>query len=100
MRKKSSTSSKSKNEVIKDENYKYTEFEEEKKICIIDWEVRPGGLLVQKRVGISAEENSVAGPMIKIKVSYDSCYHDIVVPAESTFGKPLNFCTFDIVDHS
>ncbi|XP_004240412.1 BAG family molecular chaperone regulator 4 [Solanum lycopersicum] len=86
MRKKSSTSSKSKNEVIKDENYKYTEFEEEKKSCIIDWEVRPGGLLVQKRVGISAEENSVAGPMIKIKVSYDSCYHDVVVPAESTFG--------------
>lgn len=85
MRKKSSTSSKSRNGVIKDEN-KYTEGEEETKACIIDWEVRPGGLLVQKRVGVSAEENFVAGPMIKIKVSYDSCYHDVIVPAESTFG--------------
>ncbi|XP_060175016.1 BAG family molecular chaperone regulator 4-like isoform X2 [Lycium barbarum] len=86
MWKKSSTSSKSsRNEVIKDEN-KYTEGEEKNKACIIDWEVRPGGLLVQKRVGVSAEANSVAGPMIKIKVSYDSCYHDIIVPAESTFG--------------
>ncbi|KAM3309378.1 BAG family molecular chaperone regulator 4 [Capsicum chacoense] len=86
MRKKASTSSKSKNEVIKDEN-KYTEGSEvENKACIIDWEVRPGGLLVQKRVGVFVEENSVAGPMIKIKVSYDSCYHDVIVPAESTFG--------------
>ncbi|XP_059297714.1 BAG family molecular chaperone regulator 4-like [Lycium ferocissimum] len=86
MWKKSSISSKSgRNEVIKDEN-KYTKGEEENKACIIDWEVRPGGLLVQKRVGVSAEANSVAGPMIKIKVSYDSCYHDIIVPAESTFG--------------
>ncbi|KAM3376252.1 BAG family molecular chaperone regulator 4 [Capsicum galapagoense] len=86
MRKKASTSSKSKNEVIKDEN-KYTEGSEvENKACIIDWEVRPGGLLVQKRVGVSVEENSVADPMIKIKVSYDSCYHDVIVPAESTFG--------------
>lgn len=89
MRKKSSTSSKSRNEVFKDEN-KYTEFVEENKSCIIDWEVRPGGLLVQKRVGVSVEENSVAVPMIKIKVSYDSCYHDVVVPAESTFGKPVD----------
>ncbi|KAJ8535617.1 hypothetical protein K7X08_023337 [Anisodus acutangulus] len=86
MWKKSSTSSKSsRNEVIKDDN-KYIEGEEENKACIIDWEVRPGGLLVQKRVGVSAEANSIAGPMIKIKVSYDSCYHNLIVPAESTFG--------------
>ncbi|CAN4101859.1 unnamed protein product [Withania somnifera] len=86
MRKKSSTSSKSRNhEVIKDE-HKYTEGEVETKGCVIDWEVRPGGLLVQKRVGVSSETNSVVGPMTKIKVSYDSCYHDVIVPAESTFG--------------
>nr|XP_016488826.1 PREDICTED: BAG family molecular chaperone regulator 4-like isoform X2 [Nicotiana tabacum] len=80
---KLSFSSKRRNEV-KDEN-KYTESEEEN-VCIIDWEVRPGGLLVQKRIGVSGEANFVAGPMIKIKVSYDSCYHDLTVPAESTFG--------------
>ncbi|MCD7468979.1 hypothetical protein HAX54_007548 [Datura stramonium] len=87
MRKKSSTSSKSRNEVINNKN-KYTEGEEVNKVCVIDWEVRPGGLLVQKRFGVSAEENSVAAglSMIKIKVSYDSCYHDVIVPAESTFG--------------
>lgn len=84
---KLSTSSKRRNEA-KDEN-KYTE-SQEVNVCIIDWEVRPGGLLVQKRSGVSAEANFVACPMIKIKVSYDSCYHDLTVPAESTFGKSLD----------
>ncbi|KAB1225734.1 BAG family molecular chaperone regulator 4 [Morella rubra] len=48
----------------------------------IDWELRPGGMLVQKRdVG-----DASSGPMIKIKVSHDSYHHDITVPAQSTFG--------------
>ncbi|KAF8394887.1 hypothetical protein HHK36_018825 [Tetracentron sinense] len=47
-----------------------------------NWELRPGGMLVQKRddgVGDS-------GPMIKIKVSHGSSHHEINVPAQSTFG--------------
>ena len=48
----------------------------------IEWELRPGGMLVQKRnVG-----DASSGPMIKIKVSHGSYHHDIDVPAQSTFG--------------
>ncbi|KAL5580689.1 hypothetical protein UlMin_013131 [Ulmus minor] len=49
---------------------------------VIDWEVRPGGMLVQKReIG-----DSSSGAMIKIKVSHGSYHHDISVPSQSTFG--------------
>ncbi|XP_011623045.1 BAG family molecular chaperone regulator 4 isoform X2 [Amborella trichopoda] len=48
----------------------------------IEWEMRPGGMLVQKRDdGVSS-----SGPMIKIKLSHGSYQHDISVPAHSTFG--------------
>ncbi|XP_044473712.1 BAG family molecular chaperone regulator 4-like isoform X2 [Mangifera indica] len=48
----------------------------------IDWELRPGGMLVQKR---DAGDGS-SRAMIKIKVSYGSYHHDLTVPAQSTFG--------------
>ncbi|KAK8988459.1 hypothetical protein V6N11_029849 [Hibiscus sabdariffa] len=48
----------------------------------IEWELRPGGMLVQKRnMGDSSSD-----PMIKIKVSHGSYLHDIALPAQSTFG--------------
>jgi hypothetical protein len=48
----------------------------------IGWELRPGGMLVQKRdIG-----DASSGTMIKIKVSHGSYHHDITVPAQSTFG--------------
>ncbi|XP_039017462.1 BAG family molecular chaperone regulator 2-like [Hibiscus syriacus] len=48
----------------------------------IEWELRPGGMLVQKRnMG-----DSSSAPMIKIKVSHGSYHHDIALPAQSTFG--------------
>lgn len=57
----------------------------------IDWELRPGGMLVQKRdIG-----DASSGPMIKIKVSHGSYYHDVIVHAQSTFGNHLfNFIYF------
>ncbi|XVF68479.1 hypothetical protein PTKIN_Ptkin11bG0006100 [Pterospermum kingtungense] len=48
----------------------------------IEWELRPGGMLVQKRNSGDAS----SGPMIKIKVSHGAYHHDIAVPAQSTFG--------------
>ncbi|MBA0827114.1 hypothetical protein Goarm_011914 [Gossypium armourianum] len=48
----------------------------------IKWELRPGGMLVQKRDMGDAS----SGPIIKIKVSHGSFHHDITVPAQSTFG--------------
>ncbi|KAL7173121.1 hypothetical protein ACSBR2_032568 [Camellia fascicularis] len=55
---------------------------------IIDWELRPGGMLVQKRGGVVESDGGggCGGPMIKIKVSHGSSHHDITIPAQSTFG--------------
>ncbi|XP_019188272.1 PREDICTED: BAG family molecular chaperone regulator 4-like [Ipomoea nil] len=65
---------------------------------VIDWEVRPGGLLVQRRSSCGDSSSPVnsapsdatttgVGPIIKIKLSFDSCYHDVTIPAQSTFGE-------------
>lgn len=48
----------------------------------IDWELRPGGMLVQRRdEGVEA-----AGPMIKVKASHGSYQHEVYIPAQATFG--------------
>lgn len=51
----------------------------------IDWELRPGGMLVQKRETGDAS----SGHMIKIKVSHGSSHHDFTISAHSTFGNHL-----------
>ncbi|KAL2621934.1 hypothetical protein R1flu_002139 [Riccia fluitans] len=50
----------------------------------IDWELRPGGMLVQKRDPDGAAAQN--GPMIKVKVSHEHFSHDISIPAQATFG--------------
>ncbi|KAL2500218.1 Ubiquitin-like superfamily protein [Abeliophyllum distichum] len=49
----------------------------------IKWELRPGGMLVQKR---DCKESGGEG-MIKIRVSTVSQWHDISIQATSTFGE-------------
>ncbi|OMO97616.1 hypothetical protein COLO4_14493 [Corchorus olitorius] len=65
-----------------------------------DWEVRPGGMLVQRR---DEQEDhlhphkdnhetvaaSSGGPMIKINISHGPAQHELFVPAHSTFGSFL-----------
>ncbi|KAL8528141.1 hypothetical protein ACS0TY_005810 [Phlomoides rotata] len=50
----------------------------------IKWELRPGGMLVQKREN---QENSDEEVMITVRVSTVSKWHDISVQATSTFGE-------------
>ncbi|KAL7094907.1 hypothetical protein ACP275_11G134300 [Erythranthe tilingii] len=50
----------------------------------IKWELRPGGMLVQKR---ESNENSSGEVMITIRVSTVSKWHDISVQPTSTFGE-------------
>lgn len=45
-----------------------------------EWEVRPGGMLVQRRDG------EAAGPAIRIRVSYGATFREVLVPAQATFG--------------
>ncbi|KAK9043343.1 hypothetical protein V6N11_071688 [Hibiscus sabdariffa] len=47
----------------------------------IEWDLRPGGMLVQKREMGDAS----SGPMVIIKVSHGFYHHGITVPAQSTF---------------
>uniref|UniRef100_A0A5B6YY12 BAG family molecular chaperone regulator 4 n=1 Tax=Davidia involucrata TaxID=16924 RepID=A0A5B6YY12_DAVIN len=77
--KRSSTTSK-KGGVVENTGYIYNEE------VSIDWELRPGGMLVQKRGVGSGSAAATSGPMIKIKVSHGSYHHDVTVPAQSTFG--------------
>ncbi|PIA32397.1 hypothetical protein AQUCO_04500182v1 [Aquilegia coerulea] len=61
----------------------------------IDWELRPGGMLVQKREDEDDNDNDndydydgvvASGPLINVKVSHGSTLHEIKVPAQATFG--------------
>jgi hypothetical protein len=47
----------------------------------IDWEVRPGGMLVQKR-----ESGKGVGEVITVRVSTGLSWHDVSIGATSTFG--------------
>lgn len=51
----------------------------------IKWELRPGGMLVQKR-----ECKEITDEMIVVRVSTVSYWHDISIQATSTFGKHLS----------
>ncbi|KAG9158455.1 hypothetical protein Leryth_013196 [Lithospermum erythrorhizon] len=50
-----------------------------------EWEVRPGGMLVQKRS--DAEENRPPPPTIRVRVKYGSIYHEINISSQATFGE-------------
>ncbi|KAL4557116.1 hypothetical protein LXL04_035286 [Taraxacum kok-saghyz] len=50
------------------------------------WEVRPGGMLVQKR-DPDAETNRIPPPTIRVRVKYGSIYHEININSQATFGE-------------
>ncbi|KAI3453655.1 hypothetical protein Pfo_010318 [Paulownia fortunei] len=50
------------------------------------WEVRPGGMLVQKRTSDS-NQNFNPVPNIKVRVKYGSSYHEVVLRSEASFGE-------------
>lgn len=49
------------------------------------WEVRPGGMLVQKRT-IDSNQNSLTVPTIKVRVKYGSFYHEVNISSQASFG--------------
>lgn len=54
-----------------------------------EWELRPGGMLVQKRT--DGDQNSVPPPTIRVRVKYGSIYHEIRISSQASFGKFLFF---------
>ena len=51
-----------------------------------DWELRPGGMLVQKR-NPDSDRISIPPPTIRVRVKYGSIYHEISINSQATFGK-------------
>ncbi|OIW12504.1 hypothetical protein TanjilG_04668 [Lupinus angustifolius] len=52
----------------------------------IEWEMRPGGMLVQRRTGHS-DLNPVQTPTIRVRVKYGSTYHQLNISSQATFGE-------------
>ncbi|XP_019149772.1 PREDICTED: BAG family molecular chaperone regulator 1-like [Ipomoea nil] len=50
-----------------------------------EWEMRPGGMLVQKRDPDS--DNLPPPPTIRVRVKYGSVYHEINISSQATFGE-------------
>lgn len=58
---------------------------------VMNWELRPGGMLVQKR-NSDSNQNSVSVHTIGVRVKYGSSYHEIHINAQASYGNknPLN----------
>ena len=48
----------------------------------IDWEMRPGGMLVQKRT----DKSDSSAPNVRIRVAYGALRYEIFVNSQATFG--------------
>lgn len=53
-----------------------------------DWELRPGGMLVQKR-NPDSDRASAPPPTIRVRVKYGSIYHEMNISSQATFGKTI-----------
>ncbi|KAL6541786.1 BAG molecular chaperone regulator 3 [Orobanche gracilis] len=50
-----------------------------------EWELRPGGMLVQTRT--DTDHDRVPPPTIRVRVKYGSIYHEIRISSQATFGE-------------
>ncbi|CAN1180608.1 BAG family molecular chaperone regulator 1 [Linum perenne] len=51
-----------------------------------EWELRPSGMLVQKR-NPDSDHRSIPPPTIRVRVKFGSTYHQINISSEATFGE-------------
>uniref|UniRef100_A0A0D9XFU0 Ubiquitin-like domain-containing protein n=1 Tax=Leersia perrieri TaxID=77586 RepID=A0A0D9XFU0_9ORYZ len=51
-----------------------------------EWEVRPGGMLVQKR-SPDGDAPAAAVPNIRVKVKFNGVYHEIYINSQASFGE-------------
>ncbi|TVU08852.1 hypothetical protein EJB05_42272 [Eragrostis curvula] len=51
-----------------------------------EWEVRPGGMLVQKR-SPDADAPTAPVPNIRVKVKFNAVYHEIYINSQASFGE-------------
>ncbi|KAF5736361.1 BAG family molecular chaperone regulator 2-like [Tripterygium wilfordii] len=56
----------------------------------VEWEMRPGGMLVQKR---SDNKTEIPGPKFRIRVAYGALRYEIFVNSQATFGEVKKLLT-------
>ncbi|KAG9439399.1 hypothetical protein H6P81_019564 [Aristolochia fimbriata] len=49
----------------------------------VEWELRPGGMLVQKR----GEQSASLAPIFRVRVAYGALRYEISISSQSTFGE-------------
>ncbi|XP_068635366.1 BAG family molecular chaperone regulator 1 [Aristolochia californica] len=54
--------------------------------AVVDWELRPGGMLVQKR-NPDSDRDSALAPVVKVRVKYGSSMHEVFISSQATFGE-------------
>eukprot|EP01018_Ginkgo_biloba_P009889 Gb_09360 [translate_table: standard] len=59
----------------------------ENKADLIEWEMRPGGMLVQKREHSASDPALGSSPTIKLRVTYGSSMHEVSISLQATFGE-------------
>ncbi|KAG9453018.1 hypothetical protein H6P81_005922 [Aristolochia fimbriata] len=52
----------------------------------VDWELRPGGMLVQRR-NPDSDRDAAPAPVIKVRVKYGSSTHEVFISSQATFGE-------------
>ncbi|KAI3707039.1 hypothetical protein L6452_25210 [Arctium lappa] len=57
-----------------------------REVGVSAWELRPGGMLVQKR-NSDVNQSQTIVPTIKVKVKYGSSYHEVNIKSQATFGE-------------
>jgi hypothetical protein len=60
----------------------------------MEWEMRPGGMLVQRRTDDDSDRKPVQPPTIKVRVKYGSTYHEVNISSIATFGILLHYFYF------
>ncbi|KAL1342547.1 hypothetical protein HN51_029088 [Arachis hypogaea] len=53
----------------------------------MEWEMRPGGMLVQRRTDDSDRNSVPPAPTIRVRVKYGSTYHEVNISSQATFGE-------------
>ncbi|XP_062094591.1 BAG family molecular chaperone regulator 1-like isoform X2 [Humulus lupulus] len=56
-----------------------------------EWEMRPGGMLVQKRVGNS--DGTAAVPNLRLRIAFGALQYEISVNSQATFGEVKKLLT-------
>lgn len=58
----------------------------EKEEEIVEWEMRPGGMLVQKRID-NPSSNAPAAPTLRLRIVYGVLRYEISINSQATFGE-------------